>query len=245
MMFEDSELFKQLAKAVTGKDIELIDAPFSQISKREAVTLSSIRFDLFAKTTQGVFSIDMQRSNSKDLLNRIIFYACRMISSQDVIQMRYSDVLPVNVSFIMSEKPSDSKNAIRYVKTTYTDTGETFSELLNIALVYVPTVLKTVEPNSAIRIFSEFFSIQNNFEAEIFENRYKDNDLGVKLMDKYRTITFNEEALKAFAKEPYFTEKDYIERDKERIRELAPMVPLEKLASVFNIPLNEVRKLAE
>jgi hypothetical protein len=113
------------------------------VSKREAVTLSSIRFDLFAKTTQGVFSIDMQRSVDDNLLNRIVFYACRMISSQDVVKMQYSNVLPANVSLIMAEMPSGSKNAVRYVKSEYTDTGEPFSELLNIALVYVPTVIKT------------------------------------------------------------------------------------------------------
>jgi hypothetical protein len=64
-------------------------------------------------------------------------------------------------------------------------------------------------------------------------------------MNRYATVTFNEEALKAFAKEPYYTEKDYMERDKERIRKLSSIVPLEKLASVFNIPLSEVKQLAE
>jgi hypothetical protein len=100
MMFEDSDLFKQLVKAVTGNDIQLIDEPFSQVSKRETVTLSSIRFDLFAKTSQGMFSVDIQRSVDDNLLNRIIFYACRMISSQDVVKMQYSNVLPANASFM-------------------------------------------------------------------------------------------------------------------------------------------------
>jgi hypothetical protein len=245
MMFEDSCLFKLLVKAVTGNDIELIDEPFSQVSKRETVTLSSIRFDLFAKTTQGVFSIDMQRSVDDNLLNRIVFYACRMISSQDVVKMQYSNVLPANVSFIMSEKPSGSKNAVRYVKTAYTDTGEPFSDLLNIALVYVPTVLKTADEYSDLRIFSEFFSIGDNSDAVNFENKYKNNDLGVKLMDRYATVTFNEEALRAFAKEPYYAEKDFNEFTRNAVRKLAPRVPLEELASVFNIPLAKVKQLAE
>ncbi|MDR0943723.1 MAG: Rpn family recombination-promoting nuclease/putative transposase [Ruminococcus sp.] len=246
LMFEDSELFKELVKSVTGKDIELIDEPFSQVSKRERVTLSSIRFDLFAKTTQGVFSIDMQRRVDDNLVNRIIFYACRMISSQDVSRMQYSSVLPANVSFIMSEKESsENKNAVRYVKTAYTDTGEPFSDLLNIALVYVPTVLKTTPPDSAIHIFSEFFSIKEINDAENFENKYKNNDLGVKLMERYNTVVFNEEALKAFAKEPYFTDKYTEERNKEIIRELSPIVPLEKLASALKLSLSEVKRLAE
>jgi hypothetical protein len=245
MMFEDSDLFKQLVKAVTGNDIELIDEPFSQVSKRETVTLSSIRFDLFAKTSQGMFSIDMQRSVDDNLLNRIVFYACRMISSQDVVKMQYSNVLPANVSFIMTEKPSDSKNAVRYVKAAYTDTGEPFSDLLNIALVYVPTVIKTAEPNSAIRVFSEFFSIGDASDAENFENKYKDNELGVKLMNKYNTVTFNEEALQAFAKEPYYTEKDFIELTKNAVKKLYGRIPTDELSTMFNMPVTEIQRISE
>jgi hypothetical protein len=256
MMFEDSDLFKLLTKAVTGIDIELIDEPFSQVSKREAVTLSSIRFDLFAKTTQGIFSIDMQRKLEDGLVNRIVFYACRMISTQDVAKMHYTNVLPANVSFIMAEKPSDCKNAVRYVKTAYTDTGETFSDLLNIALVYVPTVLKTADEFSDIRIFSEFFSIRESADAETFENKYKNNDLGVKLMNRYATVSFNEEALKAFAKETYYTEKDYEriiferderikERDINNVKRLYGRIPAEELSTMFNIPVNDIKHLAE
>jgi hypothetical protein len=239
-------LFKRLVKAVTGNEIELIDAPFSQISKRETVTLSSIRFDLFARTTHGMFSVDMQRTYGEDLLNRIIYYACRMISTQDVVDMQYSEVRLANVSFIMAEKPSGAKNAVRYVKASYTDTGEPFSELLNIALVYIPTVLKTAEEFSDLRIFAEFFSVKNDSDWEKFENKYKDNELGDKLMKEYSKISFNEEAMQAFAKEPYYSEKD-IDRIAaiRAVKKLGGKVPFDVLADAFGLPLSEIREIAQ
>jgi predicted transposase/invertase (TIGR01784 family) len=256
MMFEDSDLFKQLVKAVTGKEVELIDTPFSQISKRETVTLSSVRFDLFAKTEHGMFSVDMQRSYGTDLINRIVFYACRLISTQNVVDMKYSELQPINVSFIMAEKPSDSKEPIRYIKTVYTDTGEPFSDLLNVALVYVPSILKTADSDSDIRIFAEFFSIKNNDDAEKFEIKYQNSTLGDKLMREYSKISFNEDALRVFANDPYYTDKDYEritlereraakERDRERVKILADRIPVEELATLFNMPITEVRRLAE
>jgi hypothetical protein len=92
-------------------------------------------------------------------------------------------------------------------------------------------------------------------------------------MSEVREIIFNEEALAAFAaKETYYSEKEYErimlerddrikeldehskeldeldkerdERDKEIIRELASMIPLEKLASIFDLSVTEVKQIA-
>jgi hypothetical protein len=252
MMFEQSDLFKQLVKAVTGSDIELIDTPFSQISKREAVTLSSVRFDLFAKTAHGIFSIDMQRSYGTELINRIVFYACRLISTQNVVEMKYSELQPINVSFIMAEKPSDSVNPIRYIKTVYTDTGEPFSDLINIALVYIPSILETAAADSEIRIFAEFFSIKNNDDAEKFENNYKSSALGEKLMREYSKISFNEDALRVFANDPYYSQKDFERisqdrdnRERTRIKKLVELIPIEKVSDIFDMSIDEVKHIAE
>jgi predicted transposase/invertase (TIGR01784 family) len=249
MMFENGDLFKQLIKAVTGNEIELIDTPYSQISKRENVPLSSVRFDLYANTTQGAFTVDMQRTLSEDFVNRVMFYACRLVSVQDVKRMKYSMLQPVNVSFIMSENSSDSKNYIRYVKALYTDTGETFSDVLNIALVFVPSVVINADTNSDIRVFAEFFSIKDNEDAKNFETTYKDNSLGEKLMREYTKIQYNEDALRAFAKDSYFTVKDLEEiqtqRDTKRIKQLATMHSLEDLAKIFELPLEQIKLMAE
>jgi hypothetical protein len=246
LMFEDSELFTRLIKAVTGKEIELIDKPFSQISKRENALLASIRFDLFANTKSGMFSVDMQRTYDENLTNRIVYYACRMLSVQKVKKMRYSDLDPVSVSFIMTDKPSESENAIRYVKAAYTDTGEPFSELLNIALVYVNKVRTTEETNSELRIFAEFFSINDDSDWAAFEKTYKDTDLGGKLMQKYSKVTLNEEALRAFAKEPYYDKKD-VERilTGRLLRGLKKKYPLSDLAEALNLSMEEAQSLSQ
>jgi predicted transposase/invertase (TIGR01784 family) len=259
MMFEDSWLFKKLIKAVLHKDIELIDTPFSQITKREKVTVAAVRFDLFARTAHGIFSIDMQRSYGTELNNRILFYASRLISTQTVIDMNYADIQPVNVSFIMAEKPSGSKNSVRYVSANYQDTGEVFSDLLNIALVYVPTVVKTEDEFSDLRIFAEFFSIQNDKDWEIFEKHYKKTKLGVNLMKTYSNVSANEELLTALAKEQHYTEKDYERITKQRVeravnfavreerklhlKSLSRILPITEIAKVYGMSQNEIEEI--
>jgi predicted transposase/invertase (TIGR01784 family) len=246
LMFEDSELFTRLIKAVTGKEIELLDKPFSQISKRENVSLASIRIDLFANTTSGVFSVDMQRRIDENLADRILCYACRMISVQKVEDMQYSDLEPVSVSFIMTDKTNDSENAIRYVKAAYTDTGEPFSELINIALVYVNKVRVTEDTDSELRIFAEFFSINDDSDWETFEKTYKDTDLGGKLMRKYSKVTLNEEALRAFANEPYYDKRD---DNKIIVKSLLSKFPhkftAKEVAEAYGLSLDEIRTLSE
>jgi hypothetical protein len=55
--------------------------------------------------------------------------------------------------------------------------------------------------------------------------------------------------LEEYSRLPHYMEKELLyimyERDCKRIKELAPLVPLEKLASVFKIPLNVVKRFVE
>jgi hypothetical protein len=95
-------------------------------------------------------------------------------------------------------------------------------------------------------MFAEFFSIKNNSEAERFENKYKQTELGVKLMQNYAKVSFNEEALRAFAKEPYFTEKD-MERVliKRALNNFPDEFSIDSLAKLFGLPISEVQRIAE
>jgi hypothetical protein len=208
----------------------------------------------------------MQRSYGTELNNRILFYASRLISTQNVIDMNYADIQPVNVSFIMAEKPSGSKNSVRYVSANYQDTGEVFSDLLNIALVYVPTVVKTEDEFSDLRIFAEFFSIQNDKDWEIFEKHYKKTKLGVNLMKTYSNVSANEELLTALAKEQHYTEKDYERITKQRVeravrqtqaeymvkqreerklhlKSLSRILPITEIAKVYGMSENEIEEI--
>jgi hypothetical protein len=68
-------------------------------------------------------------------------------------------------------------------------------------------------------------------------------------MNKYTTVTFNEEALQAFAKEPYYTEKDFeqitIERNIDNAMRLYGRIPTDELSTMFNLPVSEIQRLAE
>jgi hypothetical protein len=67
-------------------------------------------------------------------------------------------------------------------------------------------------------------------------------------MNKYTTVTFNEEALQAFAKEPY-TEKDFermtIERNINNAKRLYGRIPTDELSTMFNLPVAEIQRLSE
>jgi hypothetical protein len=68
-------------------------------------------------------------------------------------------------------------------------------------------------------------------------------------MREYTKIQYNEEAMRAFAKDSYFTVKDLEEiqtdKDTKRIKQLAVMHPLEDLARIFELPLEQIKKMAE
>jgi hypothetical protein len=55
--------------------------------------------------------------------------------------------------------------------------------------------------------------------------------------------------LEEYARLPHYMEKEFLyimyERDKEKIKKLADIVPLEKLAAVFNMSVNNIKYILE
>jgi hypothetical protein len=95
---------------------------------------------------------------------RTVYYACRMVSTQKVDDMAYEDLNPVHISFILTSHPDEKP--IRRVKLCDTETHEIFDDLLELTLVYIPTVLKTYDKTSDLYIFARFFRITSQIEAE-------------------------------------------------------------------------------
>jgi hypothetical protein len=62
-------------------------------------------------------------------------------------------------------------------------------------------------------------------------------------MSEYTKAVFNEEALRAFAREPYYSEKDREKDTRELIKQVARDNSLEGLARIFGIPLEQVKKI--
>jgi len=104
VMFGNSYLFCKLCSAVTGELVEIIGNPHSQATLNENdVMLNKIRFDSFAFGKSNKFySVDIQRKYKKSRQERrTVYYACRAVSTQEVRQMAYEKLKPVNISFIL------------------------------------------------------------------------------------------------------------------------------------------------
>ena len=105
VMFVDRDLFRRLISSVTGSEVDIKGKVYSQATLRENdPLLNSIRFDTFTEThNDQYYTADIQRSYEESRLKRrTIFYTCRAISTQDVNEMAYEDLKPVNVSFVLT-----------------------------------------------------------------------------------------------------------------------------------------------
>jgi predicted transposase/invertase (TIGR01784 family) len=219
IMFEDGELYKALIKALFNEEITLLEKPRSQAHNQNDVLVSKVWFDTLVLTNKGYYSIDMQRKTpvEKRLENRIVYYTSRLIGHQDVKKMKYETLKPVVVSFVMQEAKSKNSDGIRYVSLHWDDTNENFSDLMKIAVVYVPTVLKKFSPDSDLYIFADFFAIETPEQADKFENDFGKTELGVKLMSEYARSICDMDYLNSLAKSPYYSEKEIEEMRNEDI----------------------------
>ena len=105
VMFSKCNLFCALVSAVTGDKVELNENPHSQASLHEDdILLNTIRFDTFAFAKNNkLYTVDMQRSYKEARIEkRTAYYACRAISTQEVVDMAYEDLKPVNICFILT-----------------------------------------------------------------------------------------------------------------------------------------------
>jgi predicted transposase/invertase (TIGR01784 family) len=210
VMFEDSDLYKALIVALFGEDITLLEKPHSQVQNKPDALLNTVWFDTMVLTNKGYYSIDMQRKTpiQKRLENRIVYYASRLIGHQEVEKMQYEDLQPVVVSFVMQEAETETSDGIRFASLHWNDTNEKFGDLMKIAIVYVPTVLKKGKPNSDLYLFADFFAIETPEQADKFENDFGKTELGVKLMSEYAKSIRDVEYLDSLAKKPYYSEKE-------------------------------------
>jgi hypothetical protein len=203
------------------KEVRIIGQPHSQASCREDdVLLNDIAFDIFAEAIENEFyTADMQRQYRKARYEkRTVYYACRAISTQKVEKMAYEKLKPVHISFIMTEDRCEKP--VKHVKLCDIETHEIFDDILEITLVYVPAVLRTLKPADKLYLFSKFFMVSSQEEADEFAELYKDNELGKELTEMYNESVKNVTALKEIEDRPYFTWR-LTEAEREEIREEA------------------------
>jgi len=204
-MFAKKNLFCALITAVTGDRIDLDGEPHSQATLREDdVLLNSIRFDTFAWAQNNrLYTADIQRSYKEARLERrTVYYACRAISTQEVKDMAYEDLNPVNISFMLTDH--NEIKAVRQVKLCDTETFEIFDDLIEITLVHIPAVIRNTDKKSALYLFARFFSISSQVDADKFVYEFETTDLGKELIMSYNNAVANANNLQRIENSPYF-----------------------------------------
>jgi hypothetical protein len=206
IVFGEDEMFRQLAQAVTGEQIDLLGKVYTQATLRERnVKLESIRFDTFAELKdKRIITLDMERSRSRKvrLRRRQVFYTARAISTQNVDDMAYEDLEPVNVVFVLTEP--DYPYPIQEVGLLDRKTYELYDDLMNMTVVYVNTVIREYDKASELYIFARFFAISNREEAEQFVEEFGSIRLAEELIRVYNNAVANKSYLAELERSPYF-----------------------------------------
>jgi len=206
VLFGKKNMFCALVSAVTGDEVVLDSEPHSQATLREDdVLLNSIRFDTFAMAQNSkLYTADMQRSYKEARLERrTAYYACRAISTQEVKDMAYEDLNPVNISFILTDR--DDKKPVRKIKLCDIDTFEVYDDLIEITLVHIPAVIRNMDKKSNLYLFARFFAISSQDDAVKFVNEFEISDLGKELIIMYNNAVADANNLARIETSPYFT----------------------------------------
>ncbi|GHU73554.1 hypothetical protein FACS1894184_21370 [Clostridia bacterium] len=216
IIFGEDYMFVRLAHAATGDVIVLKGKVMTQATLRErSVKLETIRFDAFAELINNrLVTLDMERSKSGKvrLRRRQVFYTCRAISTQNVDDMAYEELQPINVVFVLAEP--EYKYAIQEIGLTDLRTHEVYDDLMNMTVVYVKNVIKmhdepktddSVEINSDMYLFARFLAIASQAEADKFVNDFADRELGRELISMYNVAVSDKPRLEELEKSTYFT----------------------------------------
>jgi hypothetical protein len=109
IIFASKPLFVRLCSAVSGQSVTIVGEPHSQATVRENdALLNSVRFDVLGVSdTDQLFTLDIQRRYTKGRQERRgAYYMCRAVSSQTVEKMKYEELHPVHIAFILTERKS-------------------------------------------------------------------------------------------------------------------------------------------
>jgi predicted transposase/invertase (TIGR01784 family) len=260
LIFQDPELYKILLKALFGEDFVLLENPRTQALNQSDVLLNKVWFDTMVLTNKGYYSVDMQRTyNAKQIENRTIYYACRLLGHQKVDHMEYEKLQPVCVTFIMQKQEGSNANGVRFAELCYSDTKEPYGNLMKIAMIFVPTILEKSEPNSDLYILADFFAIETQEEGDKFEADYGKTKLGVRLMSDYARSICDIDYLNLLEQEnAYYIRKKYedikenYKEDMEKSREEGVFSSAKKfldtgadinfVSNTLNIPIDKLKE---
>ena len=221
-MFENPALFRRIIQAVVGKNekVELTEPPLSQVAyrnpeltKEKKTRLGTVRVDVQADGLSKLYSLDMQRQYNKTIiLKRVMFYSFRLYTSQTVEKMRYDQLKPACVTFMMADSQDGEKKHERHRITVCDETtGEKYYDILDSYLVFVPSVIKGGKNKRGdLYVFSSFFAVKNQGQANKFEQDYGAEPLGKEMIRLYAEAVRIKQRLEDLRNyNQFFTEKEY------------------------------------
>jgi len=179
-----------------------------------------------------------------------VYYACRAISTQEVKDMAYEDLNPVNISFMLTDH--NEKKAVRRVKLCDTDTFEVYDDLIEITLVHIPVIIRNTDKKSNLYLFARFFAISGQDDANKFVNEFETTELGKELIVIYNNAVANASNLQRIENSPYFiarlTEAQLEEERKKALLKaarklLSEGITPEIIAKCLDLDINIIRSL--
>jgi hypothetical protein len=94
----------------------------------------------------------------------------------------------------------------------YLDTGELYDDLIELVLVYVPTVVKEpqktgISIDDDLYVFARFFAVSSSEEAAAYADEFETNELAKELIRVYNSMLADRQNLEKIENSPYFFQR--------------------------------------
>lgn len=249
VMFLDKELCEKTLNIILGENIELINIVNEFKNDLYKAALNSIYFDVRTKTKDGrIITLDIQRQYIKNRIrNRTVYYACREVGSQKVVQSKYEDLKNVVITFILTEATLKWTRDNRKITLQDTQTNEKYSDLLTIHEVNIRHI--NDKNNKDMIILRDFFQIDAQLTYDKFVSNYENTSFGRLLLKSYKKAVEDTSLLENLVKEEKFmfklTEAAREAERQEGIKEgkLENKIETAKVAFEIGLNIEQIKKL--
>lgn len=261
LIFEDRQIFKETVKCILGD--ELNDGAYI-VSEKEnrmgGALYNKIRFDVYAESDK-IYSLDMQNGYTSDMIrNRLVYYACRAVGSQEVKNSEYDKLKTCVVTFIFEKNSHNSKQFLTNYYMAADIDGKTikYSDLLNVVELNLGYYTET--DNTDLNILCEFLRIQDSKNLKKFYEKHTNSEFGRILYDKYMKVSLDKDRIErvkymnlyqAKSQVKYLSENDVEFLWKQRGEEMATNMlkknkyTIEEISESTEITIERVKELQD
>lgn len=201
LIFEDKLIFKETVKCVLGDNLNDETYVVSEKENRMGNSkYSKIRFDVYAEGDK-IYSLDMQNGYMSEMIrNRLVYYACRAVGSQEVKNFRYDRLKTCVVTFIFERHSHRSSQFLTkyYMAAEIDGKMVKYSDLLNVVELNLGKYAPTAD-NANLNILCEFLRIQNSEQLQDFHKKRGESEFGKLLYEKYMKVALDAERIEKVA----------------------------------------------